>query len=103
MAQFILLIVFMLLVAALVIGFVAGSAAALWRWRGGWRLVTGLPLLGVLVVVARIVVDTSADPTAHNLWPLELLGAVVVAGAALGGILLVRLIAQRWAGHARSS
>jgi hypothetical protein len=46
--------------------------------------------------------DISADPAAHNLWPFEVLGAVRLAGAALGGMLLVHLIARRRAGGAES-
>ena len=103
MAPFVLQTIFMLLVAALVMGFVIGTVAALRRWRGSWRLVAILPLLGVIAVVIKIIVDVNADPTAHNLWPFEVLGAVGVAGAALGAILLMRLIARRWAGHVESS
>jgi hypothetical protein len=102
MAPFVLQTMFMLLVAALVMGFVIGTVAALRRWRGSWRLVATLPLLSVIAVVIKIVMDVNADPTAHNLWPFELLGAVVVAGAALGGMQLVRLIAQSWAGDMES-
>ena len=97
MVQFIFQAVFMLLIAALVIGFVVATSYALRRWRGGWRLVAALPLLGVLAVVVTIGVDVSADPTAHNLWPFEVLVAAGVASAALGAIQLMRFIAQRWA------
>ena len=100
MEQFSTLIIFMLLVGALAIVFVVGTAAALLRWRGGWRWLAGLPLLGVIAIVAKIAVDIGADPTAHNLWPFEVLGAVAVAGAALGCLLLIRLAASRLAGRA---
>jgi hypothetical protein len=97
MVQFIFQAVLMLLIAALVIGFVVATSYALRRWRDGWRLVAGLPLLGVLAVVVTIVIDISADPTAHNLWPFEVLVAAGVASVALGAIQLMRFIAQRWA------
>jgi hypothetical protein len=93
MAPYILQIVLLLLVGTLVIGFFAGSGAALWRWRGGWRWLAGLSLLYVVGVALKIAVDISADPTAHNLWPFELLGAVVVAAAALGALQVLRLLA----------
>jgi hypothetical protein len=96
-------LIFVLLVAVLVIVFVVGSAAALLRWRGGWRWVAGLPLLGVIAIVAKIFADIGADPTAHNLWPFEVLGAVAVAGAVLIGIQLIRLAAQRWVGRAEKT
>lgn len=93
MASFMLQSVFLLLIAALAIGFFVATYDALRRWRGGWRLAALLPPLGVIVVGATIVVEISIDPTTHNLWPFEVLGAVVVAGAALGGIKLTRLFA----------
>jgi hypothetical protein len=43
-------------------------------------------------IAARVVVDTAADPTSHNLWPFELIlggmvGSVCAAlGALIGGI-----------------
>lgn len=39
------------------------------------------------VVLGRVVVETVADPTSHNLWPLEAaIAAVLGAGAALPGV-----------------
>ncbi len=64
---------FMLVVAALGI---AGLAAPIWairRWMGGWRLAAIVPLALLGFVILRIAVDTSADPTSHNLWPFEIL------------------------------
>jgi flagellar biosynthesis protein FliR len=47
----------------------------------------------VLAVLARVAVETSRDPTSHNLWPFE----VVIAGgiglmAGLAGVLTARLV-----------
>ncbi|PZO08046.1 MAG: hypothetical protein DCF27_09795 [Lysobacteraceae bacterium] len=45
------------------------------------------------MVMARVAVETSRDPTSHNLWPLEIIIAmgvgfsVAFAGALLGGLL----------------
>ncbi len=64
---------FMLIVPALGI---AGLAAPIWtmrRWEGGWRLAAAVPLGLLVFVILRIAVDTSADPTSHNLWPFEIL------------------------------
>jgi len=46
----------------------------------------------VLAVLGRVLVETSADPTSHNLWPFE----VVIAGGigligGLAGALIARL------------
>jgi len=47
-------------------------------------------------VMARVAIDTAADPTSHNLWPFELVIAVFVGlAAALAGALLGSLFLQR--------
>lgn len=86
---------FMLLIVALALGFVIAQGWALVRWQGIWRWLAGVPLLLVSVVVLRIIVDTSADPTSHNLWPFEVLGVMVLAGVALGGLQLGRVFVAR--------
>jgi uncharacterized membrane protein HdeD (DUF308 family) len=52
----------------------------------------------VLAVLARVAVETSHDPTSHNLWPFE---AVIAGGlgliAGLVGVLIARLV-QRLSG-----
>jgi hypothetical protein len=46
-------------------------------------------------VLARVIVETSADPTSHNLWPLEVLIALLMGlVAALAGALAGRLAAR---------
>ena len=90
-----MVIPFMLLIAALALGFVVAQGWALVRWQGIWRWLAGVPLLLVSVVVLRIIVDTSADPTSHNLWPFEVLGVMVLAGVALGGLQLGRVFVAR--------
>ena len=90
-----MVIPFMLLIAALALSFIAAEGWALVRWQGIWRWLAGVPLLLVSVVVLRIIVDTSADPTSHNLWPFEVLGVMVLAGVALGGLQLVRIFVAR--------
>ena len=48
--------------------------------------------------MARVVAETSRDPTSHNLWPLEILIALAVGvvcsliGTALGSLLLMPLL-----------
>jgi hypothetical protein len=74
------------------------GARALVRWRGGWRWVALLPLLLVVGVVLRILLEVSADPTAHNLWPFEVLAVVVAAGALLGVLEVIRIAAARLGG-----
>jgi len=82
---------FMLSMLALLVAGVALPAWAWWKWRGGWRLAAALPIAIMGFVVARIVVDTSQDPTSHNLWPFEIL----MFGAASVAIVVVLVVARR--------
>lgn len=52
----------------------------------------------VLAVLGRVAVETSRDPTSHNLWPFEVIIAagIGLAGGLLG-VLAARLV-QRVAG-----
>lgn len=70
-------------------------AAVIARTKGRAGFLMSTALTGVAVVAAiaaRVAVDTTNDPTSHNLWPIELflggmLGtAVAAAGALIGGI-----------------
>ncbi len=96
-----MVIPFMLLIAALALGFVVAQGWALVRWQGIWRWLASVPLLLLSVVGLRIIVDTSADPTSHNLWPFEVLTVMVLAGIALGSLQLVRIFVVRSA-HAKN-
>jgi len=65
-----LIIVLVVLIAS------AGSAvlniAAIRHWNRNWGLVSGLPLLGLLLWGAFIVVAKLLDSSAHELWTLEI-------------------------------
>ena len=74
------------------------GARALVVRRGPWRWMALVLLLLVLGVVLRIVVDVRADPTSHNLWPLEVLAAVIAASALLGILEIIRMGAV-WLGR----
>jgi uncharacterized membrane protein SirB2 len=92
-----LLTVFVLLLG---IGLAVFGVRALLRWQGGWRWAALVPLLLVLGVVLNIVLGIRADPTSHNLWPVEVLGVIVLASAVLGLIELGRS-ARRRLSHSR--
>lgn len=62
----------------------------LWRWRGPWRIAAALPALAMAWIVLRIVVDTSRDPTSHNLWPFEIL----IVGGLSSAVMLVLFVAR---------
>jgi hypothetical protein len=81
---------FMLLVGALGIGGLAAPLLALRRWQGGWKLAAAVPAGIVGFVILRIVVDTGADPTSHNLWPFEVLIAGLASLAVVGALAVAR-------------
>lgn len=57
-------------------------------------VVVALMLVPVPVaVLGRVVIDLAADPTSHNLWPIELVvSSVLAAPPVLLGALLARVI-----------
>jgi hypothetical protein len=77
--------------------FLGGACAGLiagYLLRPGIRMPTLSVAAGfVLAVLGRVAVDTSRDPTSHDLWPFE----VVIAGgiglvAGLAGVLVARVV-----------
>jgi hypothetical protein len=61
-------------------------------WRTTWLVGLAVPM----AVMTRVVVDVARDPTSHNLWPLELVIAVIVGGAcALPGAVVGTVFATR--------
>lgn len=74
---------------------VVGLLAAAVRAFGKARLLAVILVVGAAVpgpILARIVVDTTKDPTSHNLWPFEFIIAAVLgalcssAGALVGSL-----------------
>jgi len=87
-------LVLMPLFLAVVLACVGAPVWALWKWRGGWRLAAAIPVAVMAFVIGRIIVDTSRDPTSHNLWPLE----IIMSGAAGVGLIVVLALARRFTG-----
>lgn len=61
------------------------AVAALARAYSGWAFWRVIVVMGSVipaVVMVRVMVDCSRDPTSHNLWPFEVFIAVFVGGAA---------------------
>lgn len=90
---------FMLVMFAAGVLGLAAPAWGLWRWSGGWRIAAGVPAAIMGLVVLRILVETAADPTSHNLWPFEIL----MAGAFSVVIVAVMVVARRITGASRTS
>lgn len=61
----------LILIAAFIAAF-AWPAYGAFKWKGMWRYAAALPLAILVLVVLRILIDTSRDPTSHNLWPFEI-------------------------------
>ena len=65
-----------LIIAFLVFAATAGSAvlniAAIRNWDRNWGLVSGFPLLGLLLWGALIIVAKQLDANTHALWALEI-------------------------------
>ena len=56
-------------------------AAAAARAFGKTRFLAAIVVVGAAVpaaVLARVAIETTSDPTSHNLWPLEVIIALVV-------------------------
>ena len=85
---------FMLLVLALLVASVAVPLWSVWKWQGGWKIAAAVPAVVIAFVVLRIIVDTSRDPTSHNLWPFEILQFGVAALAVIG----ILKVARRFSG-----
>jgi hypothetical protein len=66
------------------LGYAALQTYALWRWRGPFRLAAGLPLAGWLAWGGVLARDVARDPTAHNLFPFEILIGALAALLYLG-------------------
>jgi hypothetical protein len=79
---------------------VVAAAAALTRVFSGRRSARVAWAIGAAVpavVAARVVADTMRDPTSHNLWPFELVIAMLIGGAAaLAGALIGGAVSRMW-------
>ena len=61
------LIVFSATVGSIVLNF-----AAIRQWDRNWGLVSGLPILGLMLWAGIIVMAKYVDPATHSLWALEI-------------------------------
>ena len=80
------------LVAVAVVALMSRAFGRARFWKV-WLLIAAAVPAAVLI---RIIVETTTDPTSHNLWPLEIAIALALglgcslAGTALGSLLLTR-------------
>ena len=79
--------------AGLLVVIAVAALARAYLGRPFWRIVAVMGSVIPAVVMVRVMVDCSRDPTSHNLWPFEVFIAVIVGGAAaLAGSVLGTLI-----------
>ena len=70
----------------------AAAAARIWGGAGFLMAALSVGASAPAAIMARVVVDTSKDPTSHNLWPFEfVIAAFVGLACAAGGALLATL------------
>lgn len=83
-----------LLGAELIVVFAAAALARVYSGRSFMRVAMVMGSAVPAVVMARVVVDGVLDYSAHNLWPFELViailvgGIVAVAGTLAGSVVL---------------
>jgi hypothetical protein len=82
-----------IVVLATIVG--TGFARAMSQWRGWWRWVIAALLLLMVGVVFNIVVAIWLDPTAHNLWPIEVLAWLALVSVVVGGLHLAHWFSYR--------
>jgi len=83
---------FMNLVVAFLIGFLAAEGFTLIRWRGMWRLAALLPLFVAGFIIARIAID----PQSHYLLPIEILISSFLGLCFLGLLAGIRWLIKKW-------
>src|SRR5262245_53655209 len=82
-------VLLLLVTSAFTLGALTGLMSPKYSWVLSWVIGLLFPLL----VVMRIVVDTSRDSTSHNLFPLEIL---VACGISLLPALIGSHLGSRW-------
>jgi hypothetical protein len=87
--ELILGLVGMVALVVVPVAYATAQIRCLRRWRGGWRLAAGVPVVGWAGWTAMFLRDIAADPTSHNLFPFEIAIGVVIAEPYLGALLLL--------------
>lgn len=86
-----------LLTPGLVVACLSALLLRLFRVASFRKATTLMAATVPAVVLIRVLVDGLRDPTSHNLWPLEVIMAILVGlisamPGALGGVLLMKLL-----------
>jgi hypothetical protein len=82
-----------LLGAGLVVLFAVTVLTRLYSGKSFMRVTMVLGAVAPAVVLARVMFEVARDPATHNLWPFEVIIAIVVGGmVALAGALLGSMV-----------
>lgn len=84
----------LLIVLLVAVAVLAPQIWAIRAWRSWWRWLAAAPLLVLGADILLILVQTSIDPTSHNLWPLELAMIAIVGLPVVGLLWLLRLVVK---------
>ncbi|MCW8409807.1 hypothetical protein OQJ13_12585 [Legionella sp. PATHC035] len=90
----VLAFIFMLSTLAIGILGIITPLLGIWKWKGGWRIAAFVPAALMAFVVLRLLLDISADPTSHNLWPFEILQTGSLSLAIMVTLTLIRKITK---------
>lgn len=86
----------------IIVVILASGSVRAWAAVPAWKTTLLIAASVPAAVIARVIVEATADPTSHNLWPIEVVIAAMVGfAAALAGALAGSLIAWLRAGSAQ--
>lgn len=90
----------MITIAAIVALWTAGFAALNYRgvraWRASWEFTRWIPTMVLVFWDFYFVIGVVADPTSHNLWPVELIGITMLSLILLAVIAVAYDARTRW-------
>lgn len=64
--------------------FLGTAVACAVAGRHSWFVMAMMCACVPIAVIGRVVMDTAADPTSHDLWPLEVVGALMISILPIG-------------------
>lgn len=86
----------------IIVVILASGVVRAWAVVPAWKATLLVGASVPAAVIARVIVEATADPTSHNLWPIEVMIAAAVGfAAALAGALVGSLVARLRAGGAQ--
>jgi len=66
------------------------------KWRDSWELVRWIPTMLLVLWDFYLIMATAADPSSHNLWPVELFGVSLLSLIVLAFMAMAYDARTRW-------